>query len=385
MNNAVSCTRCLMDTTDPDLTIDENGICHHCLNFDLAKNQYTFTESQIEKNLEEIKAKLHKGQKKSDYHCLIGLSGGTDSSYVAYLAYKLGLNPLTVHFDNGWNSEVAVSNIKKIVDGFGFDLMTYVINWDEFRDLQRAFIKASVIDIELLTDHAITAAMYKLARENKIYYVLGGDNFATEHGMPRTWVWRKHDFRNIKRIHKRFGQLKLKTFPHMSKFKWLLLRKYGIINEFIPLLNYINYEKGAAVRDLKAEIGWQDYGGKHYESVFTKFYQCYILPEKFGIDKRKVHLSALIRNGENTREEAIEALSQPLYSETELRQDKEYVIKKLGFTEAEFDRIMKEKPVPHDFYSKDGFAVGSVNSIVKKIINPKQTAGLKRVINDYHN
>ena len=346
------CTRCVMDTTDQDIQFDSDGVCNYCHDAEEKLPNYRFSVEQEEENLKNLKAKL-KDQQKGEYDSILGLSGGVDSSYVAYLAMKMGLNPLCVHFDNGWNSDIAVKNIRNIIDVTGFDLYTYVIDWPEFRDLQRAFFKAGVIDIEILTDHAIFASLFKLRRKHKISSVLSGTNYATEHGMPHSWSWQKMDLRNIKAIQKRFGDMELKSFPTMSSFFWVLMRQFGIGGTFEEPLNNVNYKKVDAMQTLSVVFDWKYYGGKHYESVFTKFYQAYVLPMKFGVNKRKVHYSDLIRNGEITREEVIAELEKLLYDPQEFERDKTFVLKKLGIPEEEFDLIMAEKPISHDFYPTD--------------------------------
>lgn len=348
------CTRCVMDDSDPEITFDEEGVCSRCRRAEVQLAPlHAISEQQGWDNLRAMADFIRAKTGRLKYDCLVGLSGGVDSSYVAFLAHKLGLRVLAVHFDNGWNSELAVSNIHTIIDKLGYDLHTYVINWAEFKDLQRAFLKASVVDIEMVTDHAITAAMFELARRHKIKFVLSGANVATEAGMPAAWTWRKQDLRNIKAIHRRFGSRPLKSYPRMGTFRYQAVASLGLGYTLMQPLNRINYRKLAAVDLLKHELGWREYGGKHYESVFTKFYQAYILPTKFGIDKRKVHLSALVRNGEITREQAVAELSEPLYLPEELEREKRYVLKKLGFTEEEFDRLMAEPPVSHDAYPSD--------------------------------
>ena len=346
------CKHCLMDKTDPDIKFDTIGICNHCKDAEKKIHSYQFSSSESDVNLKNLAAKIKKRQR-GEYDSILGLSGGVDSSYVAYLAKKMGLNPLCVHFDNGWNSDIAVKNIKNIIDVTGFDLYTYVIDWPEFRDLQRAFFKAGVVDIEMLTDHAIFASLFKIRSKHNITTVLSGTNYTTEHGMPKTWSWAKMDLRNIKSIQKKFGDMKIKSFPTMNTFYWLVMRKFNFGGTFDEPLNVVNFRKNDAMVVLSKEFSWQYYGGKHYESVFTKFYQAYILPTKFGIDKRKMHLSGLIRNKELSREEALSELHKPLYDENELRRDKAFILKKLGFTESEFNRIMLKKPIPHDFYPTD--------------------------------
>jgi tRNA(Ile)-lysidine synthase TilS/MesJ len=329
-------------------------------------SRYRFSDSQEKDNISALVQRV-KARKRGEYDSILGLSGGVDSSYIAFLAMCTKLKPLCVHFDNGWNSDVAVKNIRKIIDVTGFDLYTYVIDWKEFRDLQRSFIMAGVVDIEMLTDHAIFASLFRIGKERRISTVLSGTNFVTEHGMPRLWSWNKMDLTNIKDIQNRFGQLRIKSFPTMRNLSWLLMRQFGFGGVFEEPLNCINYSKSGAIRKLVEVFDWEDYGGKHYESIFTKFYQAYILPQKFLIDKRMVHYSALIRNKEITRVEACDMLKRPLYDAGELKRDKLFVLKKLGFSESEFDDIMKANPIPHDYYKSDVRMVQTLKSISVKM------------------
>jgi len=358
-----------MDTTDPDICFDSNGTCNYCNEVEIQFNK--MTEEESTRKLNAITEQIKRNGEGKEYDCLLGISGGVDSSYVAYLAKQLGLRPLTIHFDNGWNSELAVSNISKLMQILDFDLQTYVIDWEEFRDLQRAFIKASVIDIEILTDHAIMAAMFKIAQKYKIRYILTGVNNATENGMPKSWVWSKRDLRNIRAIQKRFGTRPLKSFPTLGTWRWIFIKYFSNKYEFVDLLNYINFRKEHAISVLEDKVGWRYYGGKHYESLFTKFYQAYILPEKFGVDKRKVHFSSLIRNKELTREQALEELAKPLYDQVSLKNDKEYILKKLGFTNEEFNGFMNEPPRPHDYYPSDYKMVEILRYLKEKLTKGK--------------
>lgn len=340
-----------MDNSDSSIQFTD-GLCNYCIEAKDLIQKFRFTKEEELQNLNDLKRKIIQSRK-GKYDCVIGLSGGVDSSYVAFLAKKLKLNPLCVHFDNGWNSELAVSNIKKIVDKCGFDLETYVIDWPEFKDLQRSFFKAGVVDIEMLTDHAIMATMFNLRKKYDIKYVLSGSNYVTEHGMPLSWLWRKQDLANIKGIQRQFGTKKIKKFPTMNSIQYQIVKMFGLGGVYIEILNHVNYSKEMAMEVLKQEFDWQYYGGKHYESVFTKFYQAYYLPVKFGFDKRKVHLSAQIRNGEITREEAFLELEKPFYTELELKNDLEYVLKKLSFSNEEFNYIMNDKPKSHLDYPSD--------------------------------
>ena len=281
------------------------------------------------------------------------MSGGVDSSYIVYLAHKLGLKPLIVHFDNGWNSELAISNIEKVVTKCNFEYNTLIVDWDEFRELQVAYLKASVVDIEVATDHAIIATMFKLAKKYNIKYILSGGNIATETGMPYAWTWPKKDLTNLKNIHKKFSKVPLKTYPTRNIWKALFDKKFSNNVEDIRILDHINYTKSDAIKLLENEFGWQYYGGKHFESVFTKFYQSYILPKKFNIDKRLVHLSSLIRNKEITRDEALLELEKDLYSAETLKLEMEYVLKKLQLSKSDFEEIMKMEPVSHLEFGSD--------------------------------
>ena len=335
------CALSVMDTiADPDISFDEKGICNYYYEYKKAYSDKVFEGAVAKHKLDEIVAKIKEAGKINQYNCIMGLSGGVDSTYIAWQAKQLGLRPLAVHFDNGWNSELAVMNIQNIVQKLDIDLYTYVINWDEFKDLQLAYLKASVVDIEAITDHAIFATLYRLAGEKNIKYILSGTNVQTENTLPRSWIFPKSDHINIKAIHKQFGTLPLKTFPFMNaKVKRYYMEVKGI--KSISLLHYFTYNKNEVKALIAKELGWRDYGGKHYESVWTRFYQGYILPTKFGIDKRKAHLSDLIFGGQITKEEALHQLEQPIYDAGLLKQDMAFVLKKLDLSEKDFSAIMQ--------------------------------------------
>ena len=348
------CSKTVMDNiADPNIVFDEDGVCNYWHEYqskaDLELVHGKEGELKWSKKVEEIKEK----GKQRPYDCIIGVSGGVDSTFIAYLVKKAGLRPLVVHFDNGWNSEIAVKNIENIINYLNADLYTLVVDWEEFRDLQRAYIKAGVVDIEVLTDHAILATLYKLAAKHKIKYVISGANIETEIVLPKAWIYKKSDSVNIRAIHKKYGELELKTYPLYEPWKKLYYNKLVKL-EFVKPINWMKYRKAEAKKLIEKEIGWKDYGGKHYESIFTKFYQAYILPTKFKIDKRKAHLSNLICSGQLSREEALEELKQPLYDDHELSMDKEFVAKKLGFSIEEFDQLMSEEPKSHFDYPTEG-------------------------------
>ncbi len=353
MNRAFKiCQRCVMDTTDLNIEFDSAGICNHCKSYTQLKVHWPLEFDLKEKTLEKHFSEIKKDGKGKEWDCLIGLSGGVDSSYIAYLAHQHGLRPLCVHLDNGWNSELATANIHGIVSKLGFELHTHVIDWEEFKDLQKAFFKAHVVDIEMLSDHAIFGVILKLARKYNLKHILSGANHSTEAIMPKAWVHRKSDERNIKSIHSQFGSKKIKTFPFVSTLEHVFYM-YGIGYRVHKPLNWIDYNKARAKEVLMRELGWRDYGGKHYESIFTKFYQAHILPVKFNIDKRKAHLSTLINSEQISREEALTELQKPLYNTQELESDTEYVCKKLSFSAQEFKDYLKGPPVAHSSYGSD--------------------------------
>jgi len=300
------CTKTVMDTSDPDIIFDEDGVSNHVALYNKAKQSYLVPDNEKSQKLKDLVAQIKKDGVGKDYDCIIGLSGGVDSSFVAYQVQKLGLRPLAVHLDNGWNSELAVINIENIVKRLGFDLYTHVIDWEEFKDLQLAFMKASVVDIEMLTDNAIVVLINKLAKEKRIKYFFIGTNVSTESIMPRSWFFNvKYDSLNIMSIHSKYGKLKkIKSFPYFNFLQYIRYRYSNPINN-ISLLNYLDYNKSDAIKILQDELNWKDYGGKHCESRFTQFYQSYILPKKFNVDKRRAFLSCLILSNQITREQAL--------------------------------------------------------------------------------
>lgn len=345
------CLRCIMDTTDPEIRFDESGYCNHCTAAleKLQNTPFRRDKSSFARLIEEVKEK----SSNKKYDCIIGVSGGTDSSYVAYRVKTSGLRPLAVHLDNGWDSELAVKNIENICKILNIDLFTYVIDWEEFKDLQLSFLKASTPDSEIPSDHAITAILYKTAIREGVKYVLAGVNTATEAILPNAWSRGHGDWKYIKNIQKQFGSKELKSFPHYSIFELMKFRHIKRI-KWINFLDYIEYNKQEAKKIIEKEIGWRDYGLKHYESIYTRFFQGYILPRKFGFDKRRVDLSSLICAGQITREQALEEMRKEIYPHQELKEDIDYVINKFGLTEEEFERIMKLSPKTYWDYPSYG-------------------------------
>lgn len=334
------CTRCIMDTSDPDITFDESGICNHCINFDtvIVPQWYPNTEGAV--RLNALADRIKSECKDQDYDCIIGLSGGVDSSYLAYKIKEMGLRPLAVHVDAGWNSELAAQNIESIVKKLDIDLYTDVVNWEEVRDLQRAFLKANVANQDIPQDHAFFAGLYRYAVKNNIRYVMSGSNYATESVLPTGWGYNAMDLRHLMGIHRKFGKKKLKTYPRVSFWKYYFYYPYVKRMAVIRPLNYMPYGKAEAIAVLEKELGWKYYGGKHYESRFTKFFQAYYLPVKFGYDKRRAHLSSLVLSGQMTRDEALATMQEDIYPQKERKEDRAFVLKKLGFTEDEFNTLM---------------------------------------------
>lgn len=331
------CTKCIMDTSDPDIVFDEDGICNHCRSYDDLVKANVVTGAAGRDLLQNIARTIVAEGRQKPYDCIIGVSGGVDSTYVAHIVRQLGLRPLAVHLDNGWDSELAVKNIENVLKKLNIELYTHVIDWEEFKDLQMAFLRASTPDSEIPSDHAIFAIMHRMAAQFKVRYVLPGTNIRTETHLPLAWSQGHHDWRYIKSIHDRFGSVPLRTFPHTTLLQYA---RYRITQQWVPVLNYIDYVKKDAMKVLENDLGWKYYGGKHYESIYTRFYQGYILPRKFGFDKRRSHLSSLICSGEVSRDEALSELERNPYTPELQRADREYVIKKFGLNEAEFDNIM---------------------------------------------
>lgn len=337
------CTRCVMDTTDPETFFNEKGECNHCTEFldKRIKHQYRGKESDIE--FTRIIAEIKSSGKGKEYDCVMGLSGGVDSSYVAWLLRQNGVRVLAIHLDNGWNSEEAVSNIKNIADKLGVDYESYVLDWEEFREIQLAFLKASVPEAETPTDIAIPAALHKIAAKFGVKYIISGGNFATEGILPKAWHYDAKDLTYFNYIVKNFGTRKVATFP---TFGFVKEAYYKVVKgiKMIYLLNYVDFQKEKAMELLKAELGWKYYGGKHYESKYTGYIQSYYLCKKFNIDYRKATFSSLICNGTISRASALEQLQESPYKLEVVREESEYIAKKLGITQKELEDIVNLPP-----------------------------------------
>lgn len=334
------CNRCVLDTSDPEIVFDENGNCNHCSEYVDRISNLVYQGQSSDNQLISIVNRIKEKGKRKEYDCIIGISGGIDSCYVAYKAKELGLRPLAVHMDNGWNTEEAVSNIKKVCSKLDIDYQSVVLDWEEFKDIQLSFLKASIVEIEIPTDIAILAALHKVAAKYRVRYIISGGNYATEGLLPESWFYNPKDSKLLKAIHRQFGTKKMTTFPTFD-YKKEMYYKFVKGIKIVYLLNYLPFSKNAAMKVLENELDWKYYGGKHYESKFTGFVQSYIQPEKFNVDYRRATFSTQICTGEMTRDEALEILKSKPFDPNKIESEKEYISKKLGITPLQFDEIMK--------------------------------------------
>ena len=376
------CTRCIMDTTDPEIQFDDSGQCSHCDYFDNNITPAWPSSADGPVYLNKMLTTIKSEGKGKRYDCIIGLSGGVDSSFLATKVAEWGLRPLVVHVDAGWNSELAVMNIEQICRRLDYDLLTHVVNWEDMRDLQISFLRSNLANQDVPQDHAFFAALYNHAEKQGIKHVISGSNFATENTLPQSWGYDAMDAAHVKAIHKIFGKRRLKNFPIVGFYK--LRIKYPMILQmkvWAPL-NYIKYDKDSAINILEKKYGWRYYGGKHYESRWTRFFQAHYLPEKFGYDKRKAHLSSLVLSRQISRDEALRQLNQPIYDPSILAEDKAFVAKKLRITIAELEEFIS---LPGRHYSefpngeKNNLRAKMALSIAKKIVPILDRFKLQRV------
>lgn len=365
------CTSCIMDTSDPDIQFDAAGVCNHCRNFDRNLRPNWHPDEDGRRLLDEIVAQIKREGHGKPYDCAIGLSGGVDSSYLAYVARKLlGLRLLAVHVDGGWNSELATRNIENIVSKLDIDLHTYVVNWEEMRDLQRAFLRAGLANQDVPQDHAFFAALYSNAQAYGLRHVLSGGNIATESVMPEEWAYNAMDLRHLESVHKLFGERRLKTFPRVNFFRYYLWNRYVKRMRVIRPLNYMPYVKDVAIATLERELGFQYYGGKHFESRFTKWQQLFYRPRKFGFDERRAYLSSLVLSGQTTRERALATLAGDVENERQAENDTEYILTKLAISEEEFRQIMNQPPRSYRDYPSN-FALFNFKTVLRNWLRAK--------------
>jgi len=349
------CNRCVMDTSASGILFDSNGICNYCTDMLNESSKILFKDKiQRKKELDDLVKKVKEQGHGKDYDCIMGVSGGVDSSTALVNAVNLGLRPLAVHMDNGWNTELAQNNISNLVKTLNLDLYTYVIDWEEYRNLMQSLFDADVIDVEILYDNAMLAVNYQMAKKYRLKYILAGTNQSTE-GMriPSNWSWFKYDKKNITAIAKTFGDVKIKSFPAIGTIDYILSKYIHGIN-WISFLDYFDYNKQHYLELLIEKYGYKPYPYKHYESIFTRFYQGYILPEKFKVDKRRVHLSTLIISGQITREEALSELQKSTYPDQDLLEDdKAYFIKKMNWTNDDLREYISRPEILHSDYPSE--------------------------------
>lgn len=360
------CNRCVMDTSDPKIKFDENGFCNHCNDALKKKEIELFVGKVGEQKFANIIKILKDSGKGKKYDCVLGISGGIDSSYLAYILRKENIRILGVHIDAGWNTAVSTRNVKRIAEKCNIDLKIIKINHDEMMDLQRAYFLSEVINQDVPQDHAFFAKLYEFTVENGLEYFISGHNWVSESITPLSWGYDAYDSKNLRDIHKKYGKVKLNEFPTISFYENNI--KYPYIKKLKKLrpLNCIDYNPQKALEILKKEIGFEDYGKKHCESVFTRLYQAYIQPQKFGFDKRRAHLSSLIISGEITRNEALKELETQVCSEDQIEADINYFIKNINISREEFDRIINHHGArSHLEFKNDKNLIRYKNSIRK--------------------
>ncbi|MEO7720526.1 MAG: N-acetyl sugar amidotransferase [Pseudolysinimonas sp.] len=363
------CTVTVMDTTDPDITFDENGVSSYVGMF--TRNvEPVLRRAQAGERLAErdaLVARIKADGRGKPYDVVIGVSGGVDSTFLTLSAVRLGLRPLLVHFDSGWNSEAAVDNIHNLVTSLGLDLYTQVVDWREMKDLQLSFLKSGTANADTPTDHAFGYVSYSQAQKYGIKHILAGFNFVSESILPTAWGYTSADAKLLRSIQRRFGTVKLKTYPVMGQLTRTLWYPYVRRIETHSLLNFAPYHYDQAKAEISAEVGWRDYGGKHYESVFTRWFQGYYLPQRFGFDKRLAHYTSLILAGEMTRDEALEKLDSTNYPDELRAQDHEFMAKKLGITVAELDAIVASPPRDYTDYPNSEKSTKAVFDVTTRV------------------
>lgn len=369
------CTNCVMDTSDSVIRFDEQGVCDHCHSFHTHVLPNWHTDERGKLALERVVEKIKHDGRKRDFDCIMGMSGGADSSYLLHVAVKdFGLRPLVFHVDGGWNSDVAVNNIEVLVNGLGLDLYTEVIDWEEMRDFQLAYFKSGLAHIDVPQDHAFIATLYNFADKHNIRYILNGGNFSTECVRnPLEFYYYGTDMVQIRDIQKKFCTRPMKTYPFSSVLRHKLYLRYIRRIQVVKPLNYFPYIKSEAMRFLADTYGWQPYPQKHFESRFTRFYEGYWLPTKFGFDPRRVQYSSLILTDQMSREQAIQALASRAIPSDEVNAEFEYVAKKLGIKTEELQAYMDAPNKSHRDYRN----VESMFNVGAKILN---MFGIERAI-----
>jgi N-acetyl sugar amidotransferase len=366
------CTRCIMDTTDPDIVFDENGVCNHCTNFTnrLQSRGYVKGESEAEwRGYVDVMKKHAKGKQ---YDCLVGISGGVDSCYVAYLCKQYGLRALLLHMDNGWDTEIAVNNIKTVAKALEFDYISYVLDWEEFKNVQLAFLKSSSVDLEMPTDVAIAASIYEIADKYKIKYIISGGNLTSEGILPLQWGYHGHkDWRMYNYIVRKYSSIKIKKIPVVGLIKEGYYKMIARMKT-LYILNYHDYDKDAAKQHLIEHLGWKDYGGKHHESKITAFWQGYAMYTKYHMDYRKAIYSSQIVTGQITRVEALAKLKEMPFDDEKIKEDKKYIAKKFGITVEELEGYLALPPKTYVDFPNNKKVIDFFYKFYDKYLNSKR-------------
>lgn len=350
------CNRCVMDTSDSDIVFDDDGNCNHCKDYlkEYSRHGYypEISEKKLRKTIDNIKA----NSKRKKYDCVVGISGGVDSCYIAHLCKEYGLRPLLVHMDNGWDTELAVANIKTMANALGFDYISYVLNWEDFKEIEIAFLKSSSVDLELPTDVAILRALYDTARKYSIKYIISGSNLSSEGILPLTWGYHVlKDQKYYRGIVKKFARKPIKTIPDIGLFEEAYY-KVVLQKKFFYILNYINYDSSVVKQFLINKYNWRDYGSKHHESKITAFWQSYVMYYKYNMDYRRAHLSPQICLGKISRDEALALLKEKPYDEQKIHLDKAYISKKLDISIEELEEYLSNPPkIYKDFENRKKF------------------------------
>ncbi|MEG2208878.1 MAG: N-acetyl sugar amidotransferase [Clostridia bacterium] len=351
------CVRCVMDDSDPALTFDEGGVCSCCRQYEQQRALRGYRPGKSEKELNELVRRIKEENCDKPYDCVLGISGGVDSAYLALTAKRLGLRTLAVHVDTGWNSEIAVRNIQRLCEKLGMVLHTIVMDWPTMKELQRAYLLSGLANLDVPQDHALVAEVYRFAKKYDLRYVLNGTNLATEGAWPPFSAQHScMDSWHLRSVYRRHGRgvKSLKKYPMLSL--WQARWRFSAITQ-VDLLNYIPYSKKEAIQTLSLKFGWEYYGGKHFESRFTKWFQSAYLPARYHYDKRRYHLSCLVMNSELTREEALGELAEPPYPTDEMREDEQYILKKLEITPAQWQAVLDAPLMPNDAYFSQRFVV----------------------------
>lgn len=366
------CTRCIMDTTDPDIVFDEKGICNHCTGFIERLQSRQYIKGVSEAQWEQFVKVIKKNAEGKPYDCIVGISGGVDSCYTAWLCKQHGLRALLIHMDNGWDTEIAVNNIKTLAKNLEFDYMSYVLDWEEFRDIQLAFLKSSSVDLEMPTDVAILASIYEVAAKHQIKYIISGGNLSSEGILPLHWGY--HGYKDMKmynHIVSTYSKTRIKKVPVIGLWKESWYRFYHKIKTLYAL-NYIDYNKDEAKKFLMENLGWKDYGGKHHESKITAFWQGYVMYEKFGMDYRKAILSSQICLGQISREEALAKLKERPFDDEKIKEDKKYIAKKFGISVEELESYLQLPPKTYTDFPNNKKFIEFCYSLYNKYLNKKR-------------